>query len=112
MFHILTSINMLIVTITIVFLFLVGFRIAQEYERALVFRFGRFKVIKGPGLFWISRFIEREQRLDIRRRRVSLERQKPIRKESVTIKGNGVLGFKVTHPEHAVNKVANYERAV
>jgi regulator of protease activity HflC (stomatin/prohibitin superfamily) len=30
-----------------------GFRIAQEYERAIIFRLGRYLCTKGPGLYWI-----------------------------------------------------------
>jgi regulator of protease activity HflC (stomatin/prohibitin superfamily) len=103
---------MLILTIAVVIFFLLGFRIAQEYERALVFRLGRFKAIKGPGLYWIIPIIERQQTVDIRTRTVDLERQETITKDSVTIKVNAVLWFKVIHPANAVIKVANYERAV
>jgi len=31
-----------------------GLRIAQEYERSVIFRLGRFKGLKGPGLYWTS----------------------------------------------------------
>ena len=39
--------------IFVVFVLLVsGLRVAQEYERAVVFRLGRFSRVKGPGLYW------------------------------------------------------------
>jgi regulator of protease activity HflC (stomatin/prohibitin superfamily) len=110
--HFFNAKHMLVITISVVVFFLLGFRIAQEYERALVFRLGRFKTIKGPGLFWIIPIIERQQTVDIRTRTVDLERQETITKDSVTIKVNAVLWFKIIDPEHAVIKVANYERAV
>ncbi len=89
-----------------------GFRIAQEYQRAIVFRLGRFTKIKGPGLYWIIPFIERQQRVDIRTKTVDLEQQETITKDSVTIKVNAVLWFKITNPEDAIIKVADYYKAV
>lgn len=89
-----------------------GFRIAQEYQRAIVFRLGRFKSIKGPGLYWIIPIIERQRTIDIRTNTVTLEQQETITKDSVTIKVNAVLWFRVTDPEKAIIKVANYNQAV
>lgn len=96
----------------LVLLFLSGFRIAQEYERAIVFRLGRFQSPRGPGLYWIIPFIERQQTIDIRTKTVDLERQETITKDSVTIKVNAVLWFRVTNPERAIIRVANYHQAV
>ncbi len=87
-------------------------RIAQEYERAIVFRLGRFQTIKGPGLYWIIPVIERQQTIDMRTKTVDLERQETITKDSVTIKVNAVLWFRVIDPERAIIKVANYNQAV
>ncbi|MBK8424864.1 MAG: slipin family protein [Lewinellaceae bacterium] len=89
-----------------------GFRIAQEYQRSVVFRLGRFQSIKGPGLYWIIPLIERQQKVDIRTKTVDLERQETITKDSVTIKVNAVLWFRITDPEHAIIKVADYNKAV
>ena len=89
-----------------------GFRIAQEYQRSVVFRLGRFQSIKGPGLYWIIPLIERQQKVDIRTKTVDLERQETITKDSVTIKVNAVLWFRITDPEQAIIKVADYNKAV
>ena len=99
------------IAIIVVYL-LAGIRIAQEYQRAIVFRLGRYKATKGPGIYWIFPIIERQQTLDIRTLTVDLEQQETITKDSVTIKVNAVLWFRVTDPEKAIIKVANYGRAV
>ena len=96
----------------IVVILLSGFRIAQEYQRAIVFRLGRFQNIKGPGLYWIIPLIERQQIVDIRTKTVDLEQQETITKDSVTIKVNAVLWFKIINPESAIIKVADYNKAV
>ena len=50
----------------IAILLLASIRVAQEYERALVFRLGRFTGLRGPGIYWIIPLIERQQTVDIR----------------------------------------------
>ena len=89
-----------------------GVRIAQEYQRAIVFRLGRYHATKGPGIYLIIPFIDRQITVDIRTRTVDLEQQETITKDSVTIKVNAVLWFKVVNPEDAIIKVANYNQAV
>jgi regulator of protease activity HflC (stomatin/prohibitin superfamily) len=89
-----------------------GLRIAQEYQRAVVFRLGRFQSIKGPGLYWIIPLIDKQQQVDIRTKTVDLEQQETITKDSVTIKVNAVLWFKITNPQDAIIKIADYNKAV
>ncbi|XZF14472.1 SPFH domain-containing protein [Chitinophagaceae bacterium MMS25-I14] len=96
----------------VLFFILAGLRIAQEYQRSIIFRLGRFHGVKGPGLYWIIPFIDRQQKLDMRTRTVDLEQQETITKDSVTIKVNAVLWFKVTDPAKAIIQVANYGQAV
>ena len=100
------------ILVFVVLLLLSGIRIAQEYQRAVVFRLGRFRSIKGPGIYWLIPIIERQQKVDIRTKTVDLEQQETITKDSVTIKVNAVLWFKITNPEDAIIKVANYNMAV
>src|SRR5262249_37666339 len=53
-------------------LLLSGLRVAQEYQRGVVFRLGRYMGLRGPGLFWIVPLgIERVVTIDIRTRTVS-----------------------------------------
>jgi regulator of protease activity HflC (stomatin/prohibitin superfamily) len=100
------------ILVILVLIFLSGFRIAQEYQRAIVFRLGRFQSVKGPGLYWLIPFFERQQKVDIRTKTVDLEQQETITKDSVTIKVNAVLWFRIINPEHAIIKVADYNKAV
>ena len=102
----------LIPILVVVIFVILGLRIAQEYQRAVVFRLGRFHSIKGPGLYWLIPFVDRQQVIDIRTRTVDLEQQETITKDSVTIKVNAVLWFRVTDPEKAIILVANYKQAV
>ncbi|RYY11043.1 MAG: slipin family protein [Cytophagaceae bacterium] len=93
-------------------LLLTSLRIAQEYQRAIVFRLGRYVGTRGPGLYWLIPFIERQQTIDMRTKTVDLEQQETITKDSVTIKVNAVLWFRVVNPADAIIKVANFNQAV
>lgn len=80
-------------------LLLSGLRIAQEYQRGVLFRLGRFRGLRGPGLFWIVPLgIERVVIVDIRTRTVSAEQQQTITRDSVTIKVNAVLWYGLCDP--------------
>jgi regulator of protease activity HflC (stomatin/prohibitin superfamily) len=91
---------------------LLGIRIAQEYERSIVFRLGRFYKVKGPGIYWNIPLADMQQKIDMRTRTVNMEQQETITKDSVTIKVSAVLWFKVVDSEKAVIQVANYNQAV
>lgn len=96
----------------ITLLLLSGLRVAQEYQRGIVFRLGRFRSVKGPGLYWLIPLVERQQKVDIRTKTVDLEQQETITKDSVTIKVNAVLWFRIINPESSIIKVADYNKAV
>jgi regulator of protease activity HflC (stomatin/prohibitin superfamily) len=81
-----------VIAAILVIVLLSGLRVAQEYQRGVVFRLGRYRALKGPGLFWIIPLrIERAVIIDIRTRTVSAEQQETITRDSVTIKVNAVL---------------------
>jgi len=89
-----------------------GIRIAQEYERAVVFRLGRFVGIRGPGLFYLIPLLEWQRRVDMRTVTVNVEPQETITKDSVTVKVNAVLWYRITDPAKAILEVADFRSAV
>ncbi len=98
--------------IFIIVYLLFGIRIAQEYERGVIFRLGRYKGTRGPGLYWLIPLIEWQRKIDIRTITVNVERQETITKDSVTIKVNAVLWYRITDPERCIIAVADYRSAV
>jgi regulator of protease activity HflC (stomatin/prohibitin superfamily) len=89
-----------------------GLRVAREYERAVVFRLGRLVGLRGPGLYWLIPLgIEMQRKVDLRTNTVDVERQETITKDSVTIKVNAVVWFRIMDPVKAVVEVANYYAA-
>ncbi len=100
-------------TIVVSAILISGVRIAQEYERGVMFRLGRSRGLRGPGIFWIIPFgIERVVIIDNRTRTVSAEQQETITRDSVTIKVNAVLWYRVTDAARSVISVTQAPAAV
>lgn len=99
--------------IFILFILITGLRIAQEYQRGVIFLLGRYSGMRGPGLFWIAPFgIERAVIIDIRIKTVSAEQQETITRDSVTIKVNAVLWYRVADPAKSVIAVSDANAAI
>ena len=104
---------MLIAVAVLLFIVLSGLRVAQEYQRGVVFRLGRYVGLRGPGLYWIIPLsIERAVTIDVRTRTVSAEQQETITRDSVTIKVNAVLWYRIVDAAKSVIEVADAEAAV
>ena len=101
--------------IAVVFIVLVvasaAVKIAQEYERGVVFRLGKFTGVRGPGLFIIIPFVERSVKVDLRVVTLDIPSQEAITKDNVTVKVNAVIYFRVVKPEDAVIKVLDHRYA-
>src|SRR4051812_25664926 len=98
--------------LVVVVILLSGLRVAQEYERSVVFRLGRFVGIRGPGLYYLLPFFEWQSKVDMRTVTVNVEPQESITKDSVTIKVNAVLWYRITDPAKSILEVADYRSAV
>ena len=101
------------VSAVVVVILLSGIRVAQEYQRGVLFRLGRYVGLRGPGLYWIIPLgIERAVTIDIRTRTVSAEQQETITRDSVTVKLNAVLWYRITDAAKSVISVADAPTAV
>ena len=89
-----------------------GIRIDREYERGVIFRLGRFSSIKGPGIYWVIPAIDQKAKVDIRTKTVDIAPQEAVTADSVTIKVNAVLYYRIIDPSKAINRVENYQLAV
>lgn len=89
-----------------------GFGINQEYQRAVVYRLGRLKGLKGPGVYWMIPYLERAVRVDIRTVTVSLPTQETVTRDGVAVKVNATLWHRIDDPRLAVNAVMDRDNAV
>jgi len=86
-------------------------RILKEYERGVVLRFGRFHVVKMPGIRLILPWIDKMTKMPLRIITKDIPVQEVITKDTVSVKVNAVLYFKVVDPEKAFLEVEEYIQA-
>jgi regulator of protease activity HflC (stomatin/prohibitin superfamily) len=99
------------IAIIAIILLSASIRIVQEYERGVIFRLGRFVGIRGPGFILLIPFIERMVRIDLRVVTMDVPSQECITVDTVTVKVDAVVYFRVMKPEDAVLNVEQYIRA-
>jgi len=87
--------------------------VAKEWERKPVLRLGKFKALKGPGLFFINPFIETVPlTVDIRTIPFDVPPQKTLTKDNIPVNVDAVIFYKVLDPKKAVLNVKNYHEAI
>ena len=88
-------------------------RVAQQWERAVVLRLGRFIGLKGPGLFWIVPFVDVVARsIDQRMITTAFAAEQTLTMDTVPVNVDAVLFWVVHDPEKAALEVQNYPAAV
>ena len=87
-------------------------RLAAEWERAVVFRLGKFLTVKGPGLFAIVPLIDQLRTIDTRVQTIQVARQQVITKDNVPVSIDAVLFFKVESASDAVIRVQDFRFAI
>lgn len=86
-------------------------KILREYERAVVFRLGKFLKVKGPGLIVLIPFIDRIERVQLRVLTINVERQEVITRDNVTVHVDAVVFFRVVDAERAIIQVERFMEA-
>jgi regulator of protease activity HflC (stomatin/prohibitin superfamily) len=87
------------------------FKVMREYERAVVFTFGRFTAVKGPGLIVIIPLVQQIERVELRTVVMDVPSQDVISRDNVSVKVNAVVYFRVIDPERAIIQVENFHAA-
>ena len=101
-----------ILLIVIIIILLCSVKQITEYERGILFRFGKFARIMNPGWNIVLPIIESYQKIDIRTKAVDVAEQDAITKDNVSIRINAVLYYKVFDASKAVLEVENFYFAV
>jgi regulator of protease activity HflC (stomatin/prohibitin superfamily) len=83
------------------------FKVLNEYERGVVFTFGRFTGVKGPGLIVLIPLIQRMVKVDLRVIVLDVPTQDVISRDNVSVKVNAVVYFRIVDPERVIIQVAN-----
>lgn len=88
-------------------------KIADQWERTIVLRLGKFRAMKGPGIFFIIPIVETVAYwIDIRVITSAFKAQKTLTKDTVPVDVDAVLFWKVLDPQKAALDVADYQAAI
>ncbi len=96
-----------IIALIALFLFS-AIKVIREYDRAVVFRLGRFLSVKGPGLIILIPGIDRMVRVSLRTVAMDVDPQDVITRDNVSMKVNAVLYFRVIQSDKAIIEVEDY----
>lgn len=88
-------------------------RVAQQWERAIVLRLGRFIGLRGPGLFWVVPFVDRVTTwIDQRTITTAFAAEQTLTSDTVPVNVDAVLFWMVHDAQKAALEVQDYEQAV
>jgi regulator of protease activity HflC (stomatin/prohibitin superfamily) len=83
-------------------------RLAAQWEKAVVFRLGKFSGMKGPGLFTIIPLVDQIRMVDTRVLTANFPQQQVITRDNVPVTIDGVLFFRVENAAEAIIEVQDY----
>jgi len=100
------------IVIIIVFIILLGFRVVQQYEKGVVFRFGKIISVKDPGLTWIIPYISWMRKVDLRTITLPIPPQKIITKDNVSVDISAVAYYKIVDATKSIVAIENVMQAI
>jgi len=102
-----------ITSLVIAILVAMAFNIADQWEKAVILRLGRYTGLRGPGPFFIIPLVERVAYwIDLRIITTTFKAEKTLTKDTVPVDVEAVLFWKVKDPQKAALEVENYQTAI
>ena len=93
--------------------FMFALKIADQWEKGVVLRFGKYRGLKGPGVFWIIPIVDNVTEWIDHRVMVSpFSAEKTLTKDTVPVDVDAVLFWVVWDAEKAALEVENYRSAI
>ncbi|MGH8372145.1 MAG: slipin family protein [Gammaproteobacteria bacterium] len=105
------GIGILVVVVIVAVLLFSAIKIMKEYERGVIFTFGRFSAVKGPGLIMVWPVVQQVVKVDLRTVVMDVPPQDVISRDNVSVKVNAVIYFRLVDPEKAIIQVADVYEA-
>jgi regulator of protease activity HflC (stomatin/prohibitin superfamily) len=94
-------------------LVLASLKMAQQWEQAVVLRAGKFRAVRGPGLFWIVPVLDNVTALiDMRLRTTQFVAEQTLTKDTVPVDVDAIIFWLVTDVKRAALEVASYSEAI
>ena len=103
----------IVLAVAALFLVLRTVRVMQEWNRAVVLRLGRFRALKGPGLFFVIPFIDQVPFvIDMRVETNTITAEQALTRDTVAVGVDAIVFWQVTDPRAAAINIANYRQAI
>jgi len=93
-------------------LVLLGLRVVNQYERAVILTLGKYTSTKQPGLSWILVGVQKMIKVDMRITTTDIPQQEVITKDNVPVGINAVVYFQVQSAEKSILNIKDYTLAV
>ena len=107
------TMNTIIITFIIAIIVSSAIKVADQWEKAVVLRLGKFHVLRGPGLFFIIPVIDAiPYWIDTRVITTTFKTEKTLTKDTVPVDVDAVLFWKVIDSKKAALDVADYQSAI
>lgn len=100
-----------VIVVIILLILISSIKILREYDRGVIFLFGRFQAVKGPGIIILVPIMQQMVRIDLRTIVMDVPPQDVISRDNVPVKVNAVILFRVIDPEKAVIQVEDAREA-
>jgi regulator of protease activity HflC (stomatin/prohibitin superfamily) len=101
-----------VIAVIVIFFVLPGFRIVQQYQKGVVFRFGKIVGMREPGLTWIFPYVYILRRVDFRTVTLPIPAQKIITKDNVSVDVSAVAYFKIVDAVKSIVAIENVASAI
>ncbi|HWA80590.1 MAG TPA: slipin family protein [Acetobacteraceae bacterium] len=105
------SVTIIILVVIAVFFFSAAVRVFREYERGIMFTFGRYTGTKGPGFVLMIPLVQQIVRVDLRIIVTEVPPQDVISHDNVSVRVSAVIYFRVVDAERAVIQVKDFIEA-
>ncbi|MFQ5578098.1 MAG: slipin family protein, partial [Anaerolineae bacterium] len=106
-----TTWSVIFAVIVALFVIVPAVKVVWQYERGVVFRFGKLRGERDPGLNFILPYIDRMIKIDMRVETLVVEPQEVITQDNVTVQVDAVVYFQPVNAGDVIVKVQDYNKA-
>jgi regulator of protease activity HflC (stomatin/prohibitin superfamily) len=108
LFELIASFALLVILIVLGAL---SIKVLRQYERGVIFRFGKLIGPKGPGLITIIPFVDKIDRVDLRVRQLDVPKQTIVTQDNISVDVDAIIYYHVTDAARAIVEVEDYVAA-
>lgn len=106
------TIGMTFLLIVVLVILLGGIRVVQQYQKGVVFRFGKIVRMKGPGLTWVFPVFESLRNIDLRTVTLPVPAQKIITKDNVSVDISAVSYYQIVDAVKSIVAIQDVREAI